>query len=189
MRLPAAKLVYQPGIHRAEHKLSALCFFSRALNIFEYPFYLSCREIRVYNKSRLATNHICVSRRFERVTHMSRSSALPYYGVAYRLSRGSIPNYNRFSLICDTDSVYLRWRYIRLLHSLASHIYLRKIYIVWIMLNPTIIWEYLRKFLLGYRHYVVFLIKNYTARACCALVKRENIIFHFRLPFRNLVDS
>ena len=144
----ARQIPKKPGINCAKTKLSCLRAFACTLHVIEDPADLCSGKIRIGKKSGLSADHIAVSVLFQLFRFLCRSSALPNDRIVYGRAALSIPNDGGFSLIGDSDARDALPSCADFEKRLGCNGYLRGPYGHRIVLNPSLLGENLRKFLL-----------------------------------------
>ena len=181
MNSSLGQLPDQPGLHGTKQKLSLLCSFAGTLHIIQDPFYLGGRKIRINNKSCFLTEFFFQSPRFQAVTVLRSSSALPYDCVIHRLPRILIPHNGSFSLICNTNRCDIFRRRLDLIHCLSGNRKLCGPDLTCIMLHPSRFWKMLDKLLLRHTADPSVFIKKNTAITGRSGIQRHNIFCHIKI--------
>ena len=169
MDAPACKVPYDPRINSAEKQLACFSAGAGAGNIVEYPFYLCCRKIRVYDKTCLFLYISFKTACLEFIAYISGTPALPDYGVIHRPSGAFVPDYSSFTLVSyaySGSTAPVSCRYI------SQRLQLCAQYLVRIVLDPAGLRVYLFKRVLRFGLYDSGAVENYSARACSALIER-----------------
>ena len=101
--LAAGKVIDEPGVDGAKHKVARRRALARTVNVIEDPLHFGGREIRIERKPRAGAHQLFCALIDQLVDQGRGATTLPYDGVVDGLTAHAIPDHRGLALVGDAD--------------------------------------------------------------------------------------